>query len=274
MMTSLVNHYLISQKAIITPLFQIVLINSIMFIQGLGLIALPLIIHKSVMKTQKTPTLIPFFGLYIIYAFLLVLLQIFNRDILDSGRIWNYAISLSLSFHFSVFIHCGYIVLKQIKRPSSLPIFSNLLLPACSVGSYCLALMMMIEFRNRSLDNISIIHPSLNLIGQGTALVIAVIILLEYFLFSSKTDSEKDPLNQLDVQDFGFSPREKQVYINLINGTQYKKIAEMLHVSESTVKTHANRILRKANCKSRLELMQQHHDHQNGPHEQPGSGLI
>lgn len=51
------------------------------------------------------------------------------------------------------------------------------------------------------------------------------------------------------------SARERQVLGHLIRGRTNKTIAQMLGVSESTVKTHVTRIYEKIEVRTRLDLL-------------------
>lgn len=52
------------------------------------------------------------------------------------------------------------------------------------------------------------------------------------------------------------SDREQEVVDLLLTGVSNKRIAIQLDITEATVKTHLNKIFRKANVKSRFELAQ------------------
>lgn len=53
------------------------------------------------------------------------------------------------------------------------------------------------------------------------------------------------------------SPRERQVAELLIQGYTNKQIAEMLHITENTIKTHTRKIYRKLGITNKRELLQQ-----------------
>ena len=52
----------------------------------------------------------------------------------------------------------------------------------------------------------------------------------------------------------GFSKREREIVILVAEGFRNREIAERLHMSEQTVKTHLGRIFRKADVTSRAQL--------------------
>ncbi len=58
------------------------------------------------------------------------------------------------------------------------------------------------------------------------------------------------------LEALGLSRREEDVFNLLLAGLSNKAIANGLNISEATVKTHLNKIFRKANVHSRLELVQ------------------
>ncbi len=53
---------------------------------------------------------------------------------------------------------------------------------------------------------------------------------------------------------FELSPREREVALHLLEGLSYREIAEKLHVSLATVKTHVNRIYDKTGAGNKMEL--------------------
>ncbi|MEF3697842.1 helix-turn-helix transcriptional regulator [Desulfolutivibrio sp.] len=57
------------------------------------------------------------------------------------------------------------------------------------------------------------------------------------------------------VQKYGLSSRETEVLANILGGMSTAAMAEALHISESTVKTHVKNILRKTDTASRNVLM-------------------
>ncbi|KUG27636.1 hypothetical protein ASZ90_002494 [hydrocarbon metagenome] len=57
------------------------------------------------------------------------------------------------------------------------------------------------------------------------------------------------------VQKYGLSSRETEVLTLILGGMNTAAMAEALHISESTVKTHVKNILRKTDTASRNVLM-------------------
>ncbi len=51
------------------------------------------------------------------------------------------------------------------------------------------------------------------------------------------------------------SNRELQVLVNIANGKSIKKIANELNLSEKTISTYRNRILKKLNLKNNAEII-------------------
>ncbi|BAK45645.1 response regulator transcription factor [Eggerthella sp. YY7918] len=58
------------------------------------------------------------------------------------------------------------------------------------------------------------------------------------------------------VRQFGFSPREAEIAVLLVQRTPYKQIGEELYVSGNTVKTHVRNVYKKADVSSREELLE------------------
>lgn len=63
--------------------------------------------------------------------------------------------------------------------------------------------------------------------------------------------------DQVKVDALSLSAREQEVLVLLFDGLSNKRIANQLGVSEATVKTHLNKIFRKAGVRSRFELVRQ-----------------
>lgn len=62
-------------------------------------------------------------------------------------------------------------------------------------------------------------------------------------------------INALGSEKNSLSPREKEVVQLTGKGLRNKEIAQQLNISETTVKTHLNRIFQKLNLKARSELI-------------------
>ncbi len=58
-----------------------------------------------------------------------------------------------------------------------------------------------------------------------------------------------------NLSNYGFTNREKEIATLLIQGTSYQDIADQLHISMPTVKTHASNIYRKGQVKNRAALI-------------------
>lgn len=56
-------------------------------------------------------------------------------------------------------------------------------------------------------------------------------------------------------QQYGLSPREKEVFSLIKEGRSNSEIAGDLYISENTVKFHMKNILRKTECSNRTELI-------------------
>lgn len=95
----------------------------------------------------------------------------------------------------------------------------------------------------------------------------------EYFLYSSipytlfsaflatyllplvgRSSPSQAAADQAKLAALGLSAREEEVLRLLLTGLSNKGIANELHISEATVKTHLNKIFKKANVRSRFEL--------------------
>ena len=57
------------------------------------------------------------------------------------------------------------------------------------------------------------------------------------------------------AEDYGFTPREGDIFLLLAQGHTLPAISERLFVSENTVKSHAKRIYQKLGVGSRQEMI-------------------
>lgn len=78
--------------------------------------------------------------------------------------------------------------------------------------------------------------------------------LISKFLEADTTDDLSGKDRQAITND-KFTPREKEVLNQLMNGHTNKEIAKSLFISEKTVKSHLNRIFTKLNVSGRLEAV-------------------
>jgi DNA-binding CsgD family transcriptional regulator len=78
-------------------------------------------------------------------------------------------------------------------------------------------------------------------------------LLFQTMVRNSKTDTAPTAEKLLS---YGFSQREKELVPLILSGIGNQQIADELHISLATVKTHLNKIFKKADVKSRFELAQ------------------
>ncbi|WP_158962365.1 response regulator transcription factor [Myroides fluvii] len=76
----------------------------------------------------------------------------------------------------------------------------------------------------------------------------------EGFRCSKNCKCARWPSKQLKL-DYGFTPREKEVFMLLAEGLEDKVIAEQLFIAPSTVGTHKMSVFRKLKVKSKREVM-------------------
>lgn len=67
--------------------------------------------------------------------------------------------------------------------------------------------------------------------------------------------SEKANFNHKSEGSLTLTKRENMILVLIAQGGQNKEIAEQLHISINTVKTHIHSIFRKTNCRNRVELI-------------------
>lgn len=86
--------------------------------------------------------------------------------------------------------------------------------------------------------------------------------------FEEKSLNQEKKLNQIELskekidtnsfKEFNLTKREREVILMLIDGHSNKEIAELLFVSESTVKFHVTNIFTKTNTSKRVELIKKY----------------
>lgn len=62
--------------------------------------------------------------------------------------------------------------------------------------------------------------------------------------------------NERKLQSLGITPRELEILEFIAAGMSNKEIADLAHVSENTVKTHASRVLEKLGARRRTQAVQ------------------
>jgi len=82
-------------------------------------------------------------------------------------------------------------------------------------------------------------------------------VFLETFSESSESASRNDTADRLEevCSQFKLTPREKELIELIYSGKSNKEIAEILYLSESTVKTHIYNIFRKMDVKNRVGVI-------------------
>lgn len=75
-------------------------------------------------------------------------------------------------------------------------------------------------------------------------------------MLTSTPKASKFELNEAALKSLGITKREHAVLEQLAGGQSNKEIAESLHVSPNTVKTHVSRLFEKLEVKQRLQAVQ------------------
>ncbi len=71
-------------------------------------------------------------------------------------------------------------------------------------------------------------------------------------LMNSKVDIKETPTNDLD---YNLTEREKEILLKLIDGLEYKEIAQDINVSPNTIRNHVTKIYKKLHVTSRAQAM-------------------
>ncbi len=82
--------------------------------------------------------------------------------------------------------------------------------------------------------------------------------LIKHILQTSKSrKKENDVSYDFDkkLKQYGISEKEKDIILLLVQGKQYKDVADELHITENTVKSHISRIYRKCGVQNKIELI-------------------
>ncbi|MTI19732.1 response regulator transcription factor, partial [Fulvivirga sp. RKSG066] len=74
-------------------------------------------------------------------------------------------------------------------------------------------------------------------------------------VLARKPTNDKEALNVSSAHEVGISKRELEVLGQMALGKSNNEIAESLHISENTVKTHVSNLLSKLNAKRRTEAL-------------------
>jgi len=87
-----------------------------------------------------------------------------------------------------------------------------------------------------------------------TIVLFTIMFIKNYSIQTAKGDSNVD-FHSLFIAKYELSPREIQIFEEILDRKQNKEIAVDLYISEATVKFHVKNLLAKTNCKNRNELI-------------------
>ena len=79
-------------------------------------------------------------------------------------------------------------------------------------------------------------------------------------VLTPKTEPQEFSLNQRALQSLGITKREYAVLEQLAGGHSNREIADLLHVSPNTVKTHVSKLYEKLDVSQRLQAVQKAKD--------------
>jgi RNA polymerase sigma factor (sigma-70 family) len=71
-------------------------------------------------------------------------------------------------------------------------------------------------------------------------------------LMNAKVEIKENPTNELD---YNLTDREKEILLKLIDGLEYKEIAQDINVSPNTIRNHVTKIYKKLHVTSRAQAM-------------------
>lgn len=122
-------------------------------------------------------------------------------------------------------------------------------------GGALIAFLKMIEYR------FLVIEHSLEIYGGLVALVFSVLGITLGLKLTRRPQAAPAPEtpflpNEMKVAELGVTPRELEILGLIAKGLSNREIAEMLFVSENTVKTHSSRLFDKLSAKRRTHAVQ------------------
>ena len=100
-------------------------------------------------------------------------------------------------------------------------------------------------------------------VGKEVIFILFMIVLylfaiVLFFSIYNKLYNQVSPNNQNNtsyVDAYGFSKREKDVYMLILQNKSNKEISDELFISNNTVKTHIKNILKKTGCRNKQDLI-------------------
>jgi len=87
------------------------------------------------------------------------------------------------------------------------------------------------------------------------AYALIVSVLLTILVMKLTGQKNRESIDPLLLKSYGISPREEEVIRLLVDGNEYKSIAEKLYISLATIQTHVKNIYRKTGVNSKIELV-------------------
>ncbi len=96
-------------------------------------------------------------------------------------------------------------------------------------------------------------------IAIGTVAIVFFIV----GIYINKKSLEKEKIDFIDhqkIEELGISKREYEVLVQISKGFSNKEIADVLFLSESTIKTHVSNLLVKLDSKRRTQAIQKAKD--------------
>lgn len=113
-----------------------------------------------------------------------------------------------------------------------------------------IALLSIITNLFQLLDLIILFRILVPVLYGLTSLVFILHIIENYF-----TNDRLSNKNQQEHDQYGFTKREKEVIALLLKGYSNKKIAELMYISLSTVKSHIHNVFKKTKVSNRYEFI-------------------
>ena len=121
-------------------------------------------------------------------------------------------------------------------------------------GLLAVALLLLLKLSTYNL--VSRVWSTELMVGFFAILLIGMGVYLSRFIFKPPTPAPSD--SKIDLQQLkhlGISRREHQVLLQMARGKSNQEIADVLFISQNTVKTHVSNLLIKLDAKRRTEAI-------------------
>lgn len=223
-------------------------------VAGLLIFTTPYAFHQSHSISHKRDIL--FIVLFVFYELLIILRFPYqwgpDRNFFLTDFYYNLAVLLKPIVFGYVAAGLIFTKFKRMENPQRNVLRAVTLICLLNILALCLPGLSKIQMLTFNEVNIAIVLDTL-LYFSMTGLFFFKLMRGSFGIVNKS--HEEDIKVQEKIPDFNLSQREEEVLHYVIKGLAYKEIADILCISESTIKTHVTRIFNKAGCSKRSELI-------------------